>query len=262
MILAHNKALRGNRMPQRAALARSLMICRLCEKNAPLMKSHIIPEFLYSSMYDEKHRFHELSTNESKKNKFYQKGVTEKLLCGDCEQKLSKHERYASLFLNGGAQITYRLSGNFVIAEGLEYTSFKLFGLSILWRASVSSLDIFDQVILGSHEESLRKMMLHENPGKEYDFPFVMFPIICEGAVLQDLIMQPERTKVDGCNAYRFVFGGIVWVFIASSYRAPEAFISASISEAGALTMIPKRLEDMKFIVGMAQDLYRKGKVK
>src|SRR5690606_40605054 len=121
------------------------MACRLCREEAPLKKSHIIPEFLYASMYDEKHRFHELSTSENKKNRFSQKGMREILLCGNCEQKLSKHERYASLLLGGGIPITYRPRGKFIKAEGLEYASFKLFGLSILWRASVSTLDVFNQ---------------------------------------------------------------------------------------------------------------------
>ena len=237
------------------------MTCRLCREEAPLKKSHIIPEFLYASMYDEKHRFHELSTSESKKNRFAPKGVRETLLCDNCEQKLSKNERYASLLLNGGIPITYKPNSKSIKVEGLEYASFKLFGLSILWRASVSTLDIFKQVILGPHEELLRKMILNEDPGKEHEYPFILCPIIYEGVVQQDLIMQPERTKLAGCNAYRFVFGGITWVFVVISHRAADVIISASISEEGALTMLPKRLEDMKFIVNMAQDLYRKGKV-
>lgn len=237
------------------------MKCSLCKEEAPLNKSHIIPEFIYTSMYDEKHRFHLLSTSISIKNKMAQKGVRENLLCDNCEQKLSKYERYASLILNGGIPIIFSLNGNRIDAEGLDYRKFKLFALSILWRASVSKLDIFSQVLLGPHEELLRKLILNENPGKEHEYPFVLCPIICEGLVQEDLIVQPERTRLGDCNAYRFVFGGIAWIFVVSRHRAPDVIISASISETGAITILPKRIEDMKFIVNIAQDLYRKKKV-
>jgi len=32
------------------------MVCRLCQKEKPLVQSHVIPEFLYRPLYDEKHR--------------------------------------------------------------------------------------------------------------------------------------------------------------------------------------------------------------
>lgn len=36
--------------------------CKLCLKEKELMFSHIIPEFFYEPMYDEKHRFMQIST--------------------------------------------------------------------------------------------------------------------------------------------------------------------------------------------------------
>jgi hypothetical protein len=36
--------------------------CKLCRLPRQLRKSHIIPEFMYTSMYDDKHRFHVVST--------------------------------------------------------------------------------------------------------------------------------------------------------------------------------------------------------
>lgn len=237
------------------------MTCRLCEKEVPLKKSHIIPEFLYSSLYDEKHRFHKLSIDENKKNTLPQKGVRELLLCGDCEQRLSKYERYSSLILNGGIELIIKREGRLFHLEGVQYNSFKLFALSILWRASVSNLEMFSQVTLGPHEEVLRKMILNGEPGEECDYPFILSPVIHEGVVQEDLIVQPTRTRLAGHNAYRFVFGGIAWVFVASSHRAPSVIVSASINKLGKLTMLPWALTDMKFIVHMAQELSRQGKV-
>ncbi len=52
-----------------------------------------------------------------------------------------------------------------VVLKGLDYTKFKLFLLSILWRMGVSSLDAFVEVKRGSHhEEALRVALLNGDP--------------------------------------------------------------------------------------------------
>jgi len=43
------------------------MACKLCNNEVPLRNSHIIPEFLYASLYDDKHRFYEISVDTTKK---------------------------------------------------------------------------------------------------------------------------------------------------------------------------------------------------
>lgn len=54
--------------------------------------------------------------------------------------------------LSGHAKITRKREGKLVHLTGLEYSPFKLFALSVLWRAGVSSLKDFEQVSLGPHE--------------------------------------------------------------------------------------------------------------
>ena len=237
------------------------MTCKLCKKEKDLRQSHIIPEFMYTSLYDEKHRFHEISTDKNKKNRLPQKGVRERLLCNDCEQQLSKHETYASLVFNGGYSLKIRNEGRLIHLEGLEYSKFKLFALSILWRAGVSNLDVFSQIKLGPHEEILRKMVLNNDPGADDIYPFILSPIVHEKSVQEALIVKPTWTRLGNHYAYRFVFGGIAWVFVVSSHQAPKEVIGASISKEGKITMLPWALSDMKFIVKMAQELTQSGKL-
>lgn len=242
-------------------LARKYVTCKLCQKEKDLKNSHIIPEFIYSSLYDEKHRFHEISDDENKKNKMPQKGIRERLLCFECEQHLSKYERYASLVLNGGYSLTVRNEGRLIHLGNVQYSKFKLFALSILWRAGVSSLDVFNQVKLGPHEEKLRLMVLNDDPGAEYKYPFILSPIIHENEVQEALIVKPTWTRLENHYAYRFVFGGIAWVFVVSGHKAPKVVVSASINRNGELTMLPWELADMKFITHMAQELAHQGKL-
>ena len=85
--------------------------CRLCLKKKVLKNSHIIPEFIYSPLYDEKHRFHVLSNMNVSGPAKLQKGIREYLLCGECEGKLSKYERYMSLILSGGLEVKVSHNG-------------------------------------------------------------------------------------------------------------------------------------------------------
>jgi len=196
-----------------------------------------------------------------KKNNMHQKGIREALLCFECEQHLSKYERYASLVLNGGYSLTVRNEGRMVHLGNIEYLKFKLFALSILWRAGVSNLDVFGQVKLGPHEEKLRIMILNDEPGTEHQYPFILSPIIHENEVQEALIVAPTWTRLEKHYAYRFVFGGIAWVFLVSGHKAPNFVINASINRKGELTMLPWELSNMKFITDMAQELAHQGKL-
>lgn len=231
------------------------MKCKLCCVESQLKNSHVIPEFIYKSLYDDQHRFFVLSLDDTKKFNYQQKGLREKLLCEKCEQAFSKYERYASLILNRGFELQVGHEGRLIHFNGIDYTNFKLFALSILWRAGISSLSAFSQVKLELHEEKLRELLANENPSEESGYPFVLSPVIHENDVIEALIVQPTKTRIDNNHAYRFVFGGLAWVYVVSSHKAPQAFIEASIDKAGALTMIPWQLSDMRFIVNMAQAL-------
>ena len=235
--------------------------CRLCLKKKVLKNSHIIPEFIYSPLYDEKHRFHVLSNMNVSGPAKLQKGIREYLLCGECEGKLSKYERYMSLILSGGLEVKASHNGRLVVLEGLDYKQFRLFGLSVLWRASVSSLKMFQQVRLGPHEDTMRKMILDENPGKPDRYPFMLAPIVHEGIVQTDLIMQPTWTRADGHYSYRFVFGGLAWVFVVSSHKPPFVVANAAISEEGRTIMLICDIERMPFITNFVQELAANGQL-
>ncbi len=67
--------------------------CRLCKKITQLKNSHILPEFFYQTIYDNKHRTIFDSSEKYSKARYQQKGIREPLLCENCEQQFSKYER-------------------------------------------------------------------------------------------------------------------------------------------------------------------------
>ena len=118
------------------------MKCKLCNEVKELQNSHIFPEFLYKPLYDEKHRFHMLAA-QGAFDTVEQKGLREKLLCLQCERRMNKYETYVSRVFNGTEPIKVETHGRLTYLSELKYDLFKLFGMSILWRAGVSQLPFF-----------------------------------------------------------------------------------------------------------------------
>lgn len=148
-------------------------VCRLCRSCSELCDSHIIPEFMYASLYDDKHKMVSYRYGEHRITKQpLQKGLGERLLCEACESHLNRNfeqpniERWMRL-----SEMSPGKDGARVSVENGDYSSFKLLLLSILWRASVAARPEFHKVRLGPHEDRIRQMLLTLEPGEETQYP-------------------------------------------------------------------------------------------
>ncbi len=223
------------------------MKCKLCKSEKNLMKSHVIPEFLYAPLYDDKHRFHVLSAK-GKYHQYEQKGLREKLLCNECEGKLNVNETYCSRVFRGAEGVNVKQNGGLLYVSGLNYQKFKLFGMSIVWRAGVSNLKMFEKVSLGPHEERLRALLNLNDHGFPHEYGFVISPLIQDHLESMGLIVQPTKSRISGCVCYRFVFGGLAWAFIVSSHK-PEAIIENSlVNTNGEMVMIESKTSELTFL--------------
>ncbi|MHB9099504.1 MAG: hypothetical protein ACYC5X_16950 [Syntrophales bacterium] len=193
------------------------MTCRLCLQVCELCDSHIVPEFLYKSLYSkEKHKFVQLSG--PPKVRKWQKGFREKLLCRHCEAKLNKWETYAAQVMFGGTKLGLEKLQGTIMVRDVDYTKFKLFQLSLIWRAGVSGLQQFSNVNLGPHEEKLRCMIEKDDPGApaEYGCLIIFTPSYFD--LTSQMMMLPQETKFDGQRCYVFLMAGMTWVFFVSSH--------------------------------------------
>lgn len=237
------------------------MNCALCLKPADLQLSHIIPEFLFCALYDDKHRFHVISTDKTERNKYQQKGLREPLLCATCEKQFSRYERYASLVLNGGLNLGYQFDGSATIVTGIKYKPFRLFQLSVLWRAGVSRHEFFKDVSLGSHEELLRQALLADDPGHFSKYGCAMFALAHEGVVMRNLMLQPKRVRFSGLGGYRFVFGGLAWIYVVSSHKPSTEIEHGFLCEDGRAVIILKQLDNFDDLIYMGKTLKAQGKL-
>jgi len=202
-------------------------ICKLCNVETDLKKSHILPEFFYSGIYDEKHRILEI-TDDSERT--IQKGLREDLFCQACETKLSRYEGYAATLIRDIPNFQTDSSGRFIYSENIDYSSFKLFQLSILWRASISKNPDFAQVSLGPHEEKVHQMLIQETPGEPFEYGCIMMTIL-DPMLIHKVISSPVRVKPKpfGHTVYKFMTGNLTWLFFVTSHsvsaQAQEFFL-------------------------------------
>jgi hypothetical protein len=236
------------------------MPCALCLRERDLKLSHIIPEFLYESLYDDKHRLHILSALPEEKNQLKQKGERERLLCDECELLFSKYERYASLFLGGRLPIEVRREDNLLIFSGIDYAKFKLFQLSILWRAGVSTLPLFERVQLGPHSERLRILLLVEDPGPAELYACIMWVLTTSTGVVPALIMQPTQVRNLGKPTYRFTMGGLMWVYFVTSQPPGYPFQYCVLQKTGEAVMRIGNVNEMNDLRAFVQAVTKLGR--
>jgi hypothetical protein len=90
-----------------------------------------------------------------------------------------------------------------------DYSKLKLFFISLLWRASVSSHEFFQGVQVNKFENQLKEMILDNDPGNEDIFSVILArwddAAIEEGIGLG--ILSPWRRRFSGINYYSFYFG-------------------------------------------------------
>lgn len=207
-------------------------ICRLCQKPAILLQSHVLPEFFYASVYDDLHRTMLLTSDE--KDRLIQKGLRERLLCQNCETQFSRYEGYAVNIIKTIHEFKKDSSGKFSYTNDIDYKTFKLFQLSLLWRSSVAQGKMFANVSLAKHEEILRVMLLNENPGKSTDYGcfIVRMP---EVQKINKIIMPPVRERLFGHNGIRFMLGDLFWYFMTTSHSVRKDVSFLFLQEDGTL---------------------------
>ena len=220
------------------------MPCKLCLADVSLKHSHVIPEFLYRPGYDEKGRLIEIEGDSGRKA-FVQKGYREYLLCGNCEQTFSRLEKFFADYWYQTSPLPDPAPEGGVFLN-VEYGRFKLFLLSILWRASVSSRDEFAAVRLGPFEEEARLMLLNADAGRDtrfqifgcvYLLPETRTP--CHGT-----IMPPSRARLpNGTTGYEFIFGGVGWFYIVSK-QVVQSIRAGALSSSGTMALPVNSLSD------------------
>ena len=233
------------------------MNCELCQSNSPLQNSHIIPEFFYTQLYEDKiHRFQIVPADSLKLESFEQKGVREKLLCRACEQKFGRWESYTKTAFGNGIGIKIERNEKTFTLSNLDYRRFRLFLLSLLWRMGVSKLDFFADVKLGNkHERILRLALLNEDPLESSQYPCLMSAIHINNRFYRDGILPPMHVRSIDQHCYCVFINGILFWFYVASHPLTSGLAEACISRENKLSVFVGEIREVRFLAEYASNL-------
>jgi hypothetical protein len=186
------------------------------------------------------------------KLKFIQNGFKEKLLCGDCELKLSRWESVLKETLVDMGNITSTFLSIDMIRKELfrvkciRYKEFKLAILSIIWRMSIASDPFFESYKLGIYEEKLRQTLLSEKVPDEKKFPIMV------SRYELDEVFDPGIILGFPPGKYQFLFtvqSFIIWghrfiVFI-NDKLLPKLPIKCFLRNSGVLYVVVRSLAEL-----------------
>lgn len=152
-------------------------------------------------------------------------GVYDKdILCHDCEQRFQDIDNYGQKILlqdpieeikRNGVVVYYKISK-------VDYKLTKLFFISILWRASISSHVYYSKVDLGKFESIAKNHIWDRNPGKPDEFSFILARFTNEK--YGTAMLNPHRTRCKTLNYYIFYLYGYVLYIKVDSRETPEQF--------------------------------------
>lgn len=228
------------------------MICKLCQEDTKLLKkSHIIPDFMYKEIYDEKHFLYRGSAKNLDKMQTVPTGEYDSnILCKNCDNEIiGSYESYGSgVFFGGLPQSncpTFK-SGKIndiyvTLFENLEYDKFKLFLLSLLWRASISNRKFFKNVSLGDDEERIRKLLLSGQAGNDSSYPIFISTFLGLKNIPADVIGEPHHFDKDKMNGYAFVISGFFIAYFLSNKGVNQFFLDASIKKSNKMMLVHHR---------------------
>jgi hypothetical protein len=207
------------------------MRCRFCDQDKPaLAKAHIIPRSLFKVVRGKENYSVEMRVSEEAvKEKFQQAGNYDNgILCENCEQKFSQYDAHGhSVFTKVFEDPTIYRDPNQIecayLLPNVDFRLLKLFVLSVLWRASVSSLDFFSNVDLGERHEATMKSLISNGSiegGDDYQF----FCCHQRDAQYKKVILPPWKRRMDGINYIQLYLPDIQIVVKVDQRELPEIF--------------------------------------
>ncbi len=245
--------------------------CTLCQKEKKLIKkSHIIPDFFYekSGVYNEKHQIHKIETQEfmkSNKVRFVPTGDYDGgILCKECDNELIGNlESYGSKVLFGGLSKNEEINCKnymnpndgfqYSVCDNVDYNKFKLFLLSILWRACITNREVFNAAKINDSDiEKIRLMLVNNDAGQINEYPIITLSYLNDETMPTDLIFQPIKSVTPEKTLITFLLGGFVFIFnITENYK--------NIEDIKELTITPEnKVTIMHFLKGTAWDFILK----
>ena len=231
--------------------------CKLCSEEKELRNSHVFPRSYTKYLKRGNGQLVKVLVDEKTKPSKSNSDAKERLLCHKCEQFLSKYyENYGTrLFKN---KKTIEELPTAIIYNNFQYKKFYLYLISILWRASLSTLENYAMVNLPqSINDLLRKSITHQkielNAGMRVD-DFIKIGVLKifdkTGKIPENTIskiflninIEVTKNYHDGILYYFMIDGHLVlyYLYPAKSVKDAKSMQIIGQLENGPSIIVPK----------------------
>jgi hypothetical protein len=208
--------------------------CRLCLKQKPLHKSHLIPHALYA------HGKRKISFATRSVSGTNPKEIKDNLLCFDCEQRFDRlGEKEVLKWLAPKSPNDFPLHDRLRVAcpceesgalsvfncadVGVDAAKFTYFTLSVIWRRAIHDWIGFEREViprwnLGVFGEQLRAFLVGES-----GFPpdTAVFVIVCSDSYSRELWTVPAGDVVYNCLGFEFLARGVYFRALMGKHLQP-----------------------------------------
>lgn len=152
-------------MKKLAESKKKMKRCKLCNSEKKLLKSHVIPKFVFKWMQTTGGNYFRTPSNP---NKRAQDGYKEELLCSDCEHFFSTNEKWFS----ENVFYPYLNSNQNIILYERELPKFII---SILWRILILIEEEENNLIFNKVLNEWKDYLTNNTKPKEFDKIHLMF---------------------------------------------------------------------------------------
>lgn len=184
--------------------------CQRCKLSTNLIEAHIIPKSMLKGLHKNisKQSFLKIDANLPYTKRQPNGPYDNNILCAECDNTIGVYDNYAKSVLFDEIE-KYKSSVNPVYeipSSNIDYTKFKKFFISLIWRASVSDHDLFETVKLGPYNEIALRMLADTQELSDDIFGFIIFKD--SNKVRYQDVITFTQTKLAGKRAYKTHFSG------------------------------------------------------
>jgi hypothetical protein len=241
-------------------------ICKLCGEERDLVDSHIIPLAFHRHMQMDSDRPPVILGNAV--NSYPQRSpggiYDEELLCLSCEQRFGPWDQYGAECLlqrfeqdavtgvSNGEVLVYRI-------DNWDEAQLRMFAMSLVWRAAVTTRPFFKRVTLGPHQQRLYDRIWAGDPGSPNDFSvfFSRWIVQPQHSGMELTQFSPYAWRLDGINMVKIFLGGFVFYIKCDRRPFNNPFPDIILAPGRPIFAIPRQLEGSQDINALKPAIVR-----
>jgi len=193
-----------------------------------------------------------------------QESWSEKILCRSCEELTNEFDSYVAAFTYNPKRVKIKVekSGTkFRTYSNVNYKKFRLFQLSLLYRAALSNNLAYQHIKLSpDHMESIRISLLSRKPFSDNILGCQMKLIwnFKRNEPFQNYLSVPRKDVLNLKEVVYFIFGGFAWEFYLPKFSFKQSRNNNFIKNNGFLKVPVVDFGDYKPIIEQSDMTFAK----